>query len=140
MDRPAPRRSTIRWGLWIPAGVGVLLLAGAASWFVGANLNESAKIDKMVAVANGIPDADWEVTRSSDPKHDIGCIPFDQSCHTLFRGWKTPAPLDVNALVTSTGYELKPDYLPGCATGWVDRVHLQLCVDGNDVDVAMFDR
>lgn len=103
-------------------------MAGAATWFVSANLNESAKIDRMVSMSDGISGPGWEATSASYPKHDIGCIPFDHSCHSLFRVWETPEPEALDELVASTGYELQKRYIPGCAAGWVDSVHLQLCV------------
>lgn len=88
--------------------------------FVSATVNESAKIDKMVSIADGIPAADWKVTRSLDPVRDIGCIPFDQSCYSLYRDWEAPGPVDLDELVTSTGYDLKPSYIEGCVDGDVD--------------------
>jgi hypothetical protein len=112
---------------------------------VSATASESAKIDKMVTIADGIPAADWKVTSVSDPRPDIGCIPFDQPCYSLFRDWEAPEPVDLDELVASTGYDMEPSYIDGCMNGqvdgykdgWQDRVHFQLCVDGNKVDLAM---
>jgi hypothetical protein len=53
--------------------------------------------------------------------------------------------VDLDELVASTGYDLEPSYIDGCMKGqvdgykdgWQDRVHIQLCVDGNKVDLTM---
>jgi hypothetical protein len=137
-----PRRSSPRWPWFVVGGVTVLPLIFL---FVTASVNESAKIDKMVTIADGIPAADWKVTRVSDPRPDIGCIPFDQPCYSLFRDWEAPEPVDLDELVASTGYDLKPSYIDGCMNGqvdgykdgWQDRVHIQLCVDDNKIDLTM---
>lgn len=135
-----PRRSP-RWPWFVAGGVVAFLLI---LWFVSLYVNETAKIDKMVSIADGIPAADWKVTRSSGPRSNLGCIPFDQSCYSLFRDWEAPEPVDLDELVASTGYDVEPSY-EGCVVGradgykdgWQDRVSFQLCVDGNKVDLSM---
>jgi hypothetical protein len=135
-----PRRSP-RWPWFVVGGVTVLPLIFL---FVTASVNESAKINKMVSIADGIPAADWKVITARDPRRDIGCIPFDQPCYSLFRDWESPEPVDLDELVASTGHDLEPSYegcvvgqVDGYKDGWQDRVHFQLCVDGNKVDLAM---
>lgn len=124
------------------AGIGALILAVITTVLVTANLSESAKIEKMVSIADGIPAADWELMSSSDPKHDILCIPFDQSCHKLSRAWQAAESVNVEELAVSTGYDLEVGtvYRPDCAEGWVDGVHIRLCVDGSEIGLNMYDR
>jgi hypothetical protein len=53
--------------------------------------------------------------------------------------------VDLDELVASTGYDLEPSYIDGCMNGqvdgykdgWQDRVHIQLCVDDNKIDLTM---
>jgi hypothetical protein len=140
-----PRASSTKWVWWVLGGIGTLIFGALVAWFVTASINESAKIDKMVSIADGIPAADWKVTRVSDPLGDIGCIPFDQPCYGLYRDWEAPGPVDLDELVVSTGYDLEPSYIDGCMKGqvggykdgWQDRVHIQLCVDDNKIDLTM---
>ncbi len=87
-----------RWVMWVLGGIGTLIFGALVAWFVTASVNESAKIDKMVSIADGIAAADWRVTRVSDPRRDIGCIPFDQPCYSLFRDWEAPGPVDLDEL------------------------------------------
>ena len=127
---------------WIVAGSALTLMLAAG--LVSAIVNESANIDKMVSIADGIPAADWKVMKARDPRRDLGCIPFDQPCYSLFRNWEAPGPVDLDELVASTGYDVEPSY-EGCVAlrtdgykeGWQDRVSFQLCVDGNEVDLSM---
>lgn len=136
------RKSSTRW-IW--GLLGTLIFAPLLAWFVTASVNESAKIDKMVAIADGIPAAGWKVTNKHDPSRAIGCIPFDQPCYSLFRYWEAPEPVDLDEIVESTGYAVKPSYIEGCVdgnvdgyrAGWQDRVRFQLCVDGNEIDLSM---
>lgn len=123
------------------AGIGAVILAVITTVLVSVNLNESAEIKKMVSIADGIPAADWELTHSSNPKHDITCIPFDQSCHHLSRTWQTLKPLSVEDVVAATGYDLEVGkiYRPDCADGWVNHVSIRLCVDGTEIDLDMQD-
>lgn len=81
-----------------------------------ANGNEAAKVDKMIAVADGIPSDGWTMTTKVTPSHNVGCIAFDNACHSLIRVCETP--------------------------GSVDRAHMLLCVaDGEGkIDLRMFDR
>lgn len=140
-----PKASSTKWVWWVLGGIGTLIFGALVAWFITASVNESAKIDKMIAIADGIPAADWDVTRVSDPRRDIGCIPFDQPCYSLFRNWEAPEPVDLDGLVASTGYDVKPSYIEGCVDGdvdgyrdrWQDRVQFQLCVDGNEIDLSM---
>lgn len=120
-------------------GIGILFFAGVL--LVSVNLREAGKIGKMVAIADDIPAADWELTHSSNPKHDIGCIPFDQSCHILYRTWRTAAPVSVDEVAASTGYDMEVGkiYRPDCADGYADAVAIRLCVDGADVELSMRD-
>lgn len=136
-----PRRRP-RWPWFVGGGLVALPLI---LLFVSATVNESAKIDKMVSIADGIPAADWKVTRSLDPVRDIGCS-LSTSLATACTGTgKRPGPVDLDELVTSTGYDLKPSYIEGCVDGdvdgyrdgWQDRVRFQLCVDGNEIDLSM---
>lgn len=139
------RTGKTKWGWWVVGGIGTLIFAALVAWFVTASVNESAKIDKMTAIADGIPAADWKATRAIDPHRDIGCIPFDQPCYSLFRNWEAPEPVDLDELVESTGYDVKSSYIEGCVDGdvdgyrdgWQDRVRFQLCVDGNEIDLSM---
>jgi hypothetical protein len=71
VEAPASRAAT-RWGRWIGAGIGTVIFGALVACFVTASVNESAKIDKMVAIADGIPAADWKVTRVSDPRPPSG--------------------------------------------------------------------
>jgi hypothetical protein len=137
----APRQASIRWVWWTLAGIGALVFAVIITVLVSAGFSESAKIQKMVAIADGIPASDWELTHASDPKHDITCIPFDQSCHKLSRTWRVADPVHVDELDATTGYDLEVGtvYRPDCADGWVDGVSIRLCVDGSDIDLTMRD-
>lgn len=135
---PKPKTSPV-W--WVLCGLGAVIAAVLLTWAVIANINEAAKINKMVALADGIPAGDWELRSSSQPKHDITCIPFDQSCHTLSRTWQAAEPVYVDELAAAAGYNLKVGtvYRPDCADGWVDRVSIRLCVDGSDIQLTMRD-
>lgn len=123
------------------AGIGAVILAAITTVLVSVNLNEAAEIKKMVSIADGIPAADWELTDSWNPKHDITCIPLGQSCHHLSRTWQTPEPVSVEDVAAATGYDLEVGkiYRPDCADGWVDHVSIRLCVDGTEIDLGMHD-
>jgi hypothetical protein len=138
----APQKPKTMWVWWMLGGIGALIAAVILTWSVTANVNEAAKVDKMTAIANGIPSDGWEMVTNVKPRHNVGCIPFDNSCHSLLREWETPGPVALEELVKSTGYDLEIYYraMPGCAVGWVDRVHLQPCTDDDSVDLRMFDR
>jgi hypothetical protein len=135
---PKPKTSPV-W--WVLGGVSALIAAILVTWIVSANVNEAAKINKMVSMADSIPAGDWELTRSARPTHDITCIPFDQSCHTLFRTWRAAEPVYVGELAAATGYDLEVGtvYRPDCADGWADRVSIRLCADGTDIELTMRD-
>jgi hypothetical protein len=126
---------------WVLAGIGGLIAAALLTLVVIANINEAAKINKMVAMADSVPDGGWELKHSSTPTHDITCIPFDTTCHTLYRTWRAAEPVSVDELAAATGYDLKVGtvYRPDCADGWVDRVSIRLCVDGTDIQLTLND-
>ena len=138
------RTSSTKWVWWVLGGIGTGIVAVLVTWFVTASVNESAKIDKMVSIADGIPAGDWKVINARDPRRDLGCVPFDQPCYSLFRDWEAPGPVDLDELVASNDYDVEPSY-EGCVAlradgykdGWHDRVSFQLCVDGNKVDLSM---
>lgn len=139
----APRKSSTRLVWWILGGFGALIAAVFLTWAVIANINEAAKISKMISVADGIPTRDdWELVSDYKPRPDITCIPFDQSCHSLSRTWQAAEPVSVDELAASTGYNLKVGtvYRQDCADGWVDKVHVRLCTDGTDIELTMYDR
>jgi hypothetical protein len=48
----------------------------------------------------------------------------------------------IDELVQSSGYDLEIGtvYLPDCATGWLDRVRIQLCANDSEVTLAMAER
>ena len=137
----APQKPNTGLVWWILGGIGGLIAGVILTVVVIANINEAAKINKMVAMADSIPASGWELTSSGRPKHDITCIPFDQSCHTLFRTWQTQEPINIAELARSSGYDLEVGtvYRPDCANGWADRVSIRLCVDGADIELTMYD-
>jgi hypothetical protein len=140
-DNYVQRKSRQRWLWYTLGGIGATIMALIVVWMVSANLRESAEIERMVSIADGIPSADWELTSSSNPKHDIGCIPFDQSCHKISRTWQAAEPVYVDELAAATGYDLEAGtvYRTDCADGWVDGVSIRLCVDGADIELSMRD-
>jgi hypothetical protein len=92
-------------------------------------------------MADGIEAADWELTGGYNPDHNITCIPFDQSCHHLYRSWETPEPISLPELVDSTGYNLEIGtvYRSDCAEGYDGRIRIRLCLDGNEIDLHIND-
>ncbi|MDQ0732189.1 hypothetical protein [Arthrobacter sp. B1I2] len=136
--QPLPRPKAPRWPWFLAAGSVILPLIFL---FVAATVNESAKIHRLVSVADGIAPTDWKLVWSDEPHHDITCIPFDHSCHTLYRNWEAPGPVDLQQLVDSTGYEMEIGtvYRPDCAGGYENRISIRLCVDDNEVSLNMND-
>lgn len=133
-----PRKRRRRWP-WIVAGGAVALLLTVG--LVNAIVNESAKISRVTAVADTIPAPGWTATYTANPQHDITCIPFGQSCHSLRRTWTAAEPVDLQQLVDLTGYDLEIGtvYRPDCAEGYEGRIRIRICVDGDNVELDIND-
>ena len=133
-----PHKRSPRWPWFLAAGsvvVPLILLFGIAT------VNESIKVNRLTSIADGIPSRDWKLLGRDDPRHDITCIPFDHSCHDLYRAWETPVPLSLPELVASTGYDLEIGtvYRPDSADGYKNKISIRLCIDENQVSLNMHD-
>lgn len=111
--------------------------------FIVASLtvNGATKVNRIVSLSDGVPEPDWKPVLDRKPSNDITCIPFDQSCHELFRVWKAPEPVDLQELVDATGYDLKvgTTYRPDCAEGYEGRIRMRICVEDREVRLNMND-
>ena len=125
--------------LWFVVG-GVIVLPVV---FLVATLtvNGATKINRIVSIADGVPEPDWKLVTDHKPRNDITCIPFDQSCHVLFRVWEAPEQVDLQELVDATGYDLEVGtvYRPDCADGYEERIRTRICVDDREVRLDMND-
>ena len=133
-----PQKKRRPW-LWFVVG-GVIVLPVV---FLVATLtvNGATKVNRIVSIAEGVPEPDWKLVRDSEPRNDITCIPFDQSCHKLFRVWEAPDSVDLQELVDATGYNLEVGtvYRPDCADGYEGRIRIRICVDDHEVQLDMND-
>lgn len=135
---PVPPQKKPRW-LWFVVG-GVIMLPLV---FIVASMtvNGTTRINRIVSIADGVPEPDWKLVRDSKPRNDITCIPFDQSCHKLLRIWEAPEQVDLQELVDATGYDLVlgTAYRPDCAEGYEQRIRIRICVDDREVELDMND-
>ena len=132
---------------WVVGGAAIVVLCigimvvSLMPMINGGPGRETARIEEMVSIADGIPTGDgWEVTAASDPKNDPGCVPLENPCHSLGRTWSTPAQVTVDDLRASTGYSLKTFANPDCAFGTVhENLNISLCVRSYEVVLRMHD-
>ena len=132
---------------WVVGGAAIVVLCigimivSLMPMINGAPARETARINDMVSIADGIPTGDgWELTAASDPKNDPGCVPLENPCHSLDRTWSTPVQVTVDELRASTGYSLKTFANPDCAFGTVhENLNISLCVRPHEVKLRMYD-
>lgn len=133
---------------WVLGGAAIVMLCigimvvSLMPLINGGPARETARVNEMVSIADGIPTGDgWNVTESSDPVNDPGCIPLETSCHNLRRSWTTPVQVSLDELRDSTGYSMKTFTNPNCASGTVQEdYHVELCVRPYEVSLRMYDK
>lgn len=136
---PIPPQKKKRPWLWFV--IGAVIVLPVAFIVTSLTVNGATKVNRIVSLSDGVPEPDWKLVLDRKPSNDITCIPFDQSCHELFRVWEAPEPVDLQELVDATGYDLKvgTTYRPDCAEGYEGRIRMRICVEDREVRLNMND-
>ena len=94
--QPPPKKSKPGWILGAVGVVTVLfvllLFAGCSALVNGINEggNHQEKVRTMMAMADNLPQEDWQLKGRFDPKVEQGCLSIDIECVRLNAVWSVP--------------------------------------------------
>jgi hypothetical protein len=109
--QPPPKKSKLKW---IPGAVGVasvlfVLLLFAGCFAVANGINEGGnhqeKARTMMAMADNLPEEDWQLLGRFDPKVEQGCLSIDIECVRLSATWRVPHEVTMKDAASRLGLD-----------------------------------